>query len=86
VIPRAAITEWSRRAPWPADDQVEQDLVLSRLIVEIANHPLLGHELALRCLAMPSPMSGDCLVFELDQTLDTWSMMFGCLTMPVPTQ
>jgi len=48
VIPRAAITEWSRQAPWPADDQVEQDLVLSRLIVEIANHPLLGHELVFR--------------------------------------
>jgi hypothetical protein len=48
VIPRAAITEWSRLAPWPAVDQVEQDLVLSRLIVELANDPLLGEELVFR--------------------------------------
>jgi hypothetical protein len=48
VIPRAAITEWSRLAPWPAIDQVEQDLVLSRLIVELANDPLLGEELVFR--------------------------------------
>jgi len=45
VIPRGAITEWNRLVPWPSVDQVEQDLVLSRLIVEIANDPLLGGEL-----------------------------------------
>ena len=48
MIPRAAITEWSRLAPWPAVDQVEQDLVLSRLIVELAGDPLLGEELVFR--------------------------------------
>ena len=37
MIPAAAITEWSRQVPWPSVDQVEQDLLLSRLIVEIAN-------------------------------------------------
>lgn len=62
MIPRAAITEWSNRAPWPSVDQVEQDLVLSRLIVEIANHPLLGEELVFRggtCLhkvVLPEPL------------------------------
>lgn len=62
MIPRAAITEWSRRAPWPAVDQIEQDLVLSRLIVEIASHPLLGGELVFRggtCLhklVLPEPL------------------------------
>lgn len=34
--------------PWPQPFQVEQDLILSRLIVEIANHELLGEELAMR--------------------------------------
>lgn len=48
MIPAAAITHWSRGAPWPTRDQVEQDLVLSRLIREIATHPVLGDELVFR--------------------------------------
>jgi predicted nucleotidyltransferase component of viral defense system len=48
VIPQAFITHWSTGAPWPSELQVEQDLVLSRLIVELANHELLGPELAFR--------------------------------------
>ena len=62
MIPRAAITDWTRVAPWPVVDQVEQDLILARLIVEIANHPLLGDELVFRggtCLhklVLPEPL------------------------------
>jgi predicted nucleotidyltransferase component of viral defense system len=48
VIPKAYITHWAAGAPWPNELQIEQDLVLSRLIVEIANHDLLGDELAFR--------------------------------------
>jgi predicted nucleotidyltransferase component of viral defense system len=48
VIPQAYITQWSGGAPWPNELQIEQDLVLSRLIVDIANHELLGRELAFR--------------------------------------
>lgn len=48
MIPRAQIIEWSRTTPWPSEDQVEQDLVLSRLIVDIANHERLGEELNFR--------------------------------------
>lgn len=48
MIPRAQITHWSAGAPWPSELQVEQDLLLSRLIVEIANNALLGPELAFR--------------------------------------
>jgi len=48
VIPQAYLNEWATRAPWPQQHQVEQDLVLSRLIVEIAQHELLGEELAFR--------------------------------------
>ncbi len=48
MIPRAAITEWSRFVPWPSVEQVEQDLLLSRLIIEIANDDYLGHELLFR--------------------------------------
>lgn len=48
MIPAPAITAWSTTAPWPTRAQVEQDLLLSRLIIEIANHPYLGAELAFR--------------------------------------
>jgi predicted nucleotidyltransferase component of viral defense system len=48
VIPRAAITEWGRVVPWPSVEQVEQDLLLSRLIIEIANDDYLGEELMFR--------------------------------------
>ncbi len=48
MIPAASITHWSRGAPWPSPDQVEQDLLLSRLICEIASHPMLGDELVFR--------------------------------------
>ncbi len=48
MIPQAYLNEWATRAPWPQPAQVEQDLVLSRLIIEIAQHELLGEELAFR--------------------------------------
>ena len=41
MIPRDYITEWRRRAPWVQDFQVEQDLVISRALVDIFSHPLL---------------------------------------------
>jgi hypothetical protein len=48
VISDADIAHWRHEVPWLDDDQVEQDLVLSRLMAEIAHHPLLGDELVMR--------------------------------------
>ena len=48
MIPQPAIVEWGRTASWPSDDQIEQDLLLSRLIVEIANDAYLAEELVFR--------------------------------------
>ncbi len=48
MIPRPAIVEWGRHVGWPTDEQTEQDLLLSRLIVEIGNDPYLGEELVFR--------------------------------------
>ena len=48
MIAQAYLNEWATRAPWPQQTQIEQDLVLSRLIVEIAQHDLLADELAFR--------------------------------------
>jgi hypothetical protein len=45
VIARAHLTAWAAVAPWPFEFQIEQDLLLSRLMVEVARHPLLGSEL-----------------------------------------
>lgn len=48
MIPRDYITAWRAEAPWTQDFQVEQDLVISRALVEIFSHPLLAGSLALR--------------------------------------
>lgn len=48
MIPRDYITEWRSEAPWVRDDQVEQDLVISRALVEIFSHPVLRDALAFR--------------------------------------
>ena len=42
MIPKDFITAWRAYAPWQADAQVEQDLVISRAFVDIFN----VHELA----------------------------------------
>ena len=48
MIPRDTITEWRERAPWSEDFQVEQDLVISRALVEIFADPMLAGALAFR--------------------------------------
>jgi predicted nucleotidyltransferase component of viral defense system len=48
VIPAAAITHWRNVVPWPQDAQIEQDLILSRALVEIFGEPTLAKGLLLR--------------------------------------
>ncbi len=48
MIPQAYITAWRAEAPWIEDFQVEQDLVISRALVEIFRHPVLAEALAFR--------------------------------------
>lgn len=48
MIPFDFITEWRRAAPWIHDSQVEQDLILSRTLVEIFHVPKAVDALALR--------------------------------------
>lgn len=40
MIPQAFITEWQAFAPWATEAQVEQDLILSRVLIAIYSHPL----------------------------------------------
>jgi predicted nucleotidyltransferase component of viral defense system len=48
MIPQANITAWRASAPWPDDAQVEQDLVLSRAVVELFSVSDLADAIALR--------------------------------------
>ena len=48
MIARAAITAWRGTAPWPEDAQVEQDLVLSRALVELFGRPSVAEHVAFR--------------------------------------
>ena len=48
MIPRDYITEWRMQTPWVQDFQVEQDLVISRALIEIFTHPVLKDALAFR--------------------------------------
>ncbi len=48
MIPQAYITEWSNYVPWQTNEQVEQDLVICRALVEIFSHKFLADSLAFR--------------------------------------
>ncbi|HEY0482920.1 MAG TPA: nucleotidyl transferase AbiEii/AbiGii toxin family protein [Kofleriaceae bacterium] len=48
MIPKDFITEWRDRAPWVSDHQVEQDLVISRAIVDLYSSPTIASSLAFR--------------------------------------
>jgi len=48
VIPRAHVTAWRKHAPWPDDALVEQDLVLSRALVELYSQEIIAGQLAFR--------------------------------------
>lgn len=48
MIPRANVTAWRSVAPWAVDAQVEQDLVISRALVDLYSHPASRDSLAFR--------------------------------------
>lgn len=48
MIPKNNITAWRAQSPWLLDAQVEQDLVISRAIVELFRVPELAGSLAFR--------------------------------------
>lgn len=48
MIPRSNILEWRDNAPWLFDEMIEQDLILSRIIIEIFSDPILASGFAFR--------------------------------------
>ncbi len=87
MIPKAFINEWRAHAPWRIDAQVEQDLVISRALVDIFSVPELQKRLAFRGgtalyklhLNPPARYSEDIDLVQVDampigDTLDTIRM------------
>lgn len=58
MIPKDFITEWRAHAPWVADRQVEQDLVISRALVELFSRPTIAN--ASRSAEGPRSTSSTC--------------------------
>ncbi len=48
MISRPYIARWQQYAPWSSFDQIEQDLVISRALIEIFSDPFLNENLAFR--------------------------------------
>lgn len=48
MIPQAYITEWANQVPWQTNEQVEQDLIICRALVEIYSDDFLAKSLAFR--------------------------------------
>lgn len=48
MIPQAYIIEWSQNVPWQSNEQVEQDLVISRALIELFSDDWLAKNLAFR--------------------------------------
>lgn len=48
MIPQPVLTQWRAGHPWPTEEQVEQDLLLSQLAILVANHDELSDHLVWR--------------------------------------
>ena len=48
MIPKSFIMEWGQHVPWQSDQQIEQDLVICRSLVELFSDPWLASRLAFR--------------------------------------
>lgn len=48
MVPESYITEWRSRAPWQSNEQIEQDLIISRTLVALFSDDFLRENLAFR--------------------------------------
>ncbi len=48
MIPKASVTAWRKTAPWSEDWQVEQDLILSRALVDLFSRPAIAEQVVSR--------------------------------------
>ena len=62
MIPESHIRDWKQKAPWNDWAKVEQDLLVSRAVVEIFRHPVLSG-----CLVFRGGTALHKLYFQLPQ-------------------
>ncbi|MBW8308048.1 MAG: nucleotidyl transferase AbiEii/AbiGii toxin family protein [Candidatus Paracaedibacteraceae bacterium] len=48
MIPQIFLEQWKREAPWQSIAMIEQDLIISRALVDIYNHPIVAKDLVFR--------------------------------------
>jgi predicted nucleotidyltransferase component of viral defense system len=48
MIPKAYITEWRNKIPWKLDSQIEQDLILDRVLIELFSNKIILDKLLFR--------------------------------------
>lgn len=48
MISKNFVTQWRKHAPWNDDAQVEQDLLISRILIDLFNHPYISEKLCFR--------------------------------------
>lgn len=48
MIQRPYLLEWRKSAPWQLESQIEQDLVLSRALVQLFSNKITQEDVALR--------------------------------------
>jgi hypothetical protein len=48
MIPQTSIIEWREVAPWKTVGMIEQDLIISRTVIDIFNDPFLSTRVAFR--------------------------------------
>ncbi len=97
MIPQANILDWRTKAPWKTADQVEQDLIISRALVELFSQKLVAENLAFRGgtalhklhLAPAARYSEDIDLVQvgdgqLDRIIDAVRQALGFLGEPLP--
>lgn len=55
MIPMMNIVAWGAKAPWPEMRQVEQDLIISRALIDLFADPVLAVELVQQFSGVPRP-------------------------------
>ncbi len=48
MIPLTVVTAWRKHVNWPQDEQVEQDIIISRVLIELFNNDYLKNKVAFR--------------------------------------
>jgi len=87
LIPQAYITEWANHVPWQTNEQVEQDLVICRALVEIFSDDFLAKSLAFRggtslhkLYLQPQPRYSEDIDLALDRNFLGFDKQVGEMT------